>query len=161
MPASGRHAPLWLPPSPERSRNMAAIRSRDTKPELVVRSQIHRAGFRYSLHRKDLPGKPDLVLSRYGVVVFVHGCFWHGHHCVDGHIPKSNKRYWAPKIAANITRDKRRRRQLGHLGWTVLVVRECRLARDTGRVIRLLEAARGGRPRRSVQELAEKVIEEH
>jgi DNA mismatch endonuclease (patch repair protein) len=108
-----------------RSKNMAAIRSKDTRPEMVVRRALHAAGFRYRLHRKDLPGKPDIVLPRYKTVVFVNGCFWHGHTCSDGHLPKSNTAYWAPKIARNAERDRIHRVALEAAGWAVIVIPEC------------------------------------
>ena len=81
---------------------MAAIRSEDTEIEMRVRRALHAAGFRFRLHRKDLPGKPDIVLPRYRVAIFVDGCFWHGHECIEGHEPKSNTDYWVPKIVRRI-----------------------------------------------------------
>ena len=88
-----------------RSRNVSAIRSKDTGIEMFVRRALYAAGFRFRLHRKDLPGKPDIVLPRYRMVIFVNGCFWHGHDCIEGHRPKSNTGYWGPKIARNVERD--------------------------------------------------------
>jgi len=89
-----------------RSWNMSQVKSKDTIPEKMVRSSLHRMGFRFCLHRKDLPGKPDLVLPKHGTVVFVHGCFWHQHQgCRHTGIPKSNKSYWRPKLEANTRRD--------------------------------------------------------
>lgn len=111
-----------------RSRNMAAIRSKDMKPELKVRSLVHRLGYRYRLHTKDLPGKPDLVFRPRKKVIFVHGCFWHQHakqSCRDGRAPKSNLGYWAGKLARNIERDARHLAGLRKMGWRVLVVWEC------------------------------------
>jgi DNA mismatch endonuclease (patch repair protein) len=111
-----------------RSKNMAAIRSQDMKPELAVRKTAHRLGFRYRLHRRDLPGKPDLVFSKYNAVIFVHGCFWHQHpkkDCLDGRAPKSNTHYWAPKLARNIERDAKNQEDLQTMGWRVLVIWEC------------------------------------
>lgn len=114
--------------SPEaRSRLMSKIGPRDTKPELAVRSLLHRLGYRFRLHRKDLPGTPDLVLPRHGVAIFVHGCFWHGHHCKIDKMPKSRTEYWGPKIEANQRRDARKRRQLQRLGWRVVQVWECEI----------------------------------
>jgi DNA mismatch endonuclease (patch repair protein) len=110
-----------------RSWLMSRIRSADTGPERAVRSLLHRLGVRFRLHRRDLPGTPDIVLPRYRAVVFVHGCFWHGHVCKKGRLPKSRIDYWAPKIAATRVRDVRKRRQLRSLGWAVIVVRECEL----------------------------------
>jgi DNA mismatch endonuclease (patch repair protein) len=112
----------------ERSRNMASIRSKDMKPELAARKAAHSLGFRFRLHRKDLPGKPDLVFPKYRAVIFVHGCFWHQHaepSCLDGRPPKSNLAYWGPKLARNAARDEASRAQLEAQGWRVLVVWEC------------------------------------
>lgn len=106
---------------------MSKIGPRDTKPELAVRSLLHRLGYRFRLHRKDLPGTPDLVLPRYGVAIFVHGCFWHGHRCKTGKMPKSRTEYWGPKIEANKARDARKARQLRRLGWRVIAIWECEL----------------------------------
>src|SRR5258706_4794127 len=89
----------------ERSVQMALIRSRDTKPEMLVRRIVHGMGYRYRLHRRDLPGKPDLVLSGRRKVIFVHGCFWHRHGCVLSRLPKSNLSYWTPKLERNRVRD--------------------------------------------------------
>lgn len=112
----------------QRSECMRRIRSTDTQPEMVVRRLLHGAGFRYRLHRSDLPGRPDIVLPRYKVVVFVHGCFWHGHDaCVDGHRPKSNSSYWNAKLEGNRQRDARNAQRLAELGWRRIVVWECHL----------------------------------
>ena len=109
---------------------MANVKSRDTKPEKIVRSLVHRMGFRFSLHRKDLPGKPDIVLPRHGKVIFVHGCFWHGHNnCRKATIPATNTAFWAEKIAKNKVRDTKAKRQLRQAGWQVLVVWECEIVR--------------------------------
>jgi len=115
--------------SPEkRSWIMAQIKGKDTSPELAVRSMAHRMGFRFRLHSAGLPGKPDLVFPRLGRVVFVHGCFWHGHRCREGRrVPKSNQEYWIGKIAANKARDARTRKRLRRSGWSILVVWECQL----------------------------------
>ncbi|WP_287598131.1 DNA mismatch endonuclease Vsr [Thermomonas sp.] len=114
--------------SPEaRSRLMAKIRSRDTGPERAVRSILHRLGFRFRLHRKDLPGTPDIVLPGRETVVVVHGCFWHGHGCKAGKMPKSRIDYWGPKIDANRVRDRRKAAALRRLGWRVVSVYECEL----------------------------------
>jgi len=109
---------------------MASVKSRDTKPEKTVRSLVHRMGFRFSLHRSDLPGKPDIVLSRHGKVIFVHGCFWHGHaNCRKATIPATNTAFWTEKIAKNKVRDVKSKRQLRRVGWQVLVVWECEIAK--------------------------------
>jgi DNA mismatch endonuclease, patch repair protein len=110
-----------------RSDNMRAIRSKDMLPELTVRRLVHRLGYRYRLHRKDLPGKPDLVFSSRRKVIFVHGCFWHGHTCKEGRIPKSNADYWLPKLQRNQARDKENIGRLTAAGWEVLVIWECEM----------------------------------
>ncbi len=107
---------------------MAAIRSKDTSPELLVRSLVHRIGYRFRLHAKELPGHPDLVFRPRKKAVFVHGCFWHQHgaaKCPDGRMPKSNKPYWAAKLRKNVERDKRNLAALRKLRWKVLVIWEC------------------------------------
>jgi DNA mismatch endonuclease (patch repair protein) len=112
----------------ERSRNMASIRSKGMKPELAVRKAAHALGFRFRLHRKDLPGKPDLVFPKYRAVIFVHGCFWHQHpepRCLDGRPPKSNLDYWRPKLARNVERDAASKAMLQEQGWRTLVIWEC------------------------------------
>ena len=108
-----------------RSENMRRIRSRGTRPEMVVRRLVHALGFRYRLHRRDLPGKPDLVFGPRRIVLFVHGCFWHQHECQDGRVPSSNRRYWQAKLARNVERDVQVRQELERLGWRVLIVWEC------------------------------------
>ena len=107
---------------------MAAIRSVDTKPEMIVRRLVHHLGFRFRLHRKDLPGKPDLVFVARRKIIFVHGCFWHLHPkaaCLDARVPKSNTSYWHPKLARNVARDAANREMLAALRWEVLVVWDC------------------------------------
>ncbi len=115
-----------------RSANMRAIRSKDTSPELAVRRLVHSMGIRFRLHRSDLPGKPDLVFGPRQKVIFVHGCYWHGHGCkVGGTGAKSNIAYWGPKITGNKERDRRRVRELKKLGWKSLVVWECETKHPT------------------------------
>ncbi|WP_168559835.1 DNA mismatch endonuclease Vsr [Rhizobacter sp. SG703] len=109
----------------QRSKVMGRIRSKDTGPELVVRSILHRLGYRFRLHRKDLPGKPDIVLPRHRKIVLVQGCFWHGHTCRLASKPKSNSGYWEQKIAGNKARDARNIEALQERGWIVLEVWEC------------------------------------
>lgn len=105
---------------------MRAIRNKDTIPELAVRRLVHSMGFRFRLHRAELPGKPDLVFGPRRKVIFVHGCYWHGHGCkVGGSGAKSNQSYWRPKISNNKARDKKRLAELKQLGWSVIVVWEC------------------------------------
>lgn len=115
----------------KRSEVMSAIRSKDTKPELRVRSQLHRKGFRFRLHGRGLPGKPDIILSRYRSAIFVHGCFWHLHEgCADARLPKSRTEFWAEKLTRNVARDKRNQRELRAMGWKVIVVWECELKNE-------------------------------
>jgi DNA mismatch endonuclease, patch repair protein len=111
-----------------RRRTMRAIKSKDTSPELAVRRLLHARGFRYRLHNKALPGHPDLVFPSKKKIIFIHGCFWHGHDCHRGaRVPKSNTAYWTTKIARNRSRDLRARLELRHRGWKVLYVWECEL----------------------------------
>lgn len=123
-----------------RSRMMASIRARDTKPELQVRRYLHACGLRFRLVRKDLPGKPDLVLPRWQAVIFVHGCFWHGHAgCRYATVPKTRTEFWTSKIAANAARDARSVDALIALGWRVIVVWECALRDEPDSTLRSLE----------------------
>ena len=128
--------------SPEvRSRMMSGIRNRDTKPEMVVRRSLHARGFRYRLHVRGLPGRPDIVLPRYHAVVLVHGCFWHRHPgCRFAYSPRSREEFWIAKLDGNATRDKRDEDRLVELGWAVFVVWECETGNeqldDLGRCIR-------------------------
>lgn len=111
-----------------RSANMRRIKSAGMKPEILVRSIVHRLGYRFRLHRSDLPGKPDLVFGPRRKVIFVHGCFWHGHElasCLDGRAPKSNTGYWNTKLAGNKARDARQIAALKAAKWKVLVIWEC------------------------------------
>ena len=122
---------------------MRTVKSRDTRPEMAVRRLVHGLGFRYCLHRSDLPGRPDLTLPRWRKVIFVHGCFWHGHQCRRGHrVPVSNREYWVEKIRRNRERDLASRRNLLALGWEVLVVWECDLV-PTGEATGKLRAFLG------------------
>ncbi|MBA0256771.1 very short patch repair endonuclease [Stenotrophomonas maltophilia group sp. msm4] len=112
-----------------RSHRMSLIRSRDTKPEMVVRSYLHKRGLRYRLHDSRLPGKPDLVFPKRGAVVFVHGCFWHGHeNCRRARLPETTTAYWLSKIRKNKERDQLVAGRLRRLGWRVLTVWECQLS---------------------------------
>ncbi len=111
----------------QRRRIMQAVKSMHTKPEMAVRRLLHRMGYRYRLHRKDLPGRPDIAFGSRRKAVFVHGCFWHGHGCAKGRLPKSRLDYWQPKIAQNVERDRTKREQLEALGWDVLTVWQCEL----------------------------------
>ena len=109
----------------QRSYCMSRIKSKDTSIERMVRSELHKSGLRFRKHVRNLPGKPDIVLPKYRVVVHVRGCFWHGHDCNDGHIPKSRKKYWKPKLNGNRRRDTRNDKKLRQLGWSVLTIWEC------------------------------------
>ena len=109
-----------------RSWNMSRIKSRDTKPELIVRSMLHRRGYRFRLHRNDLLGKPDIVLPRYKKIIFVHGCFWHRHEgCRYAYNPKSRVEFWQDKFVSNIKRDQKVQDALIQLGWEIYVIWEC------------------------------------
>lgn len=109
-----------------RSWNMSRIKGRDTKPELLVRSMLHRLGYRFRLHHRRLPGRPDVVLPKHRTVVFVHGCFWHRHpRCRYAYTPKSNVAFWTTKFEQNVARDAEARRALRKTGWRVVVVWEC------------------------------------
>jgi len=110
-----------------RSERMSRIRGRDTAPEWIVRRLLHGLGYRFRLHRKDLPGRPDLVFLNRNKVVFVHGCFWHGHGCKIGRLPKSNLAFWEEKISRNQSRDARNIEALCANGWTVLIVWQCEM----------------------------------
>lgn len=110
---------------------MSRVGGKNTKPERVVRSMLHRLGFRFRLHRKDLPGMPDIVLPKHGKIIFVHGCFWHGHpDCPRAKRPTTNKEFWREKLDKNIARDKATMQALKELGWDVLIVWTCEV-KDT------------------------------
>ena len=109
------------------SENMRAIRSKDTLPEMAVRSLVHRLGYRFRLHRPDLPGKPDLAFPARRKVIFVHGCFWHSHDCKSGLIPRSNQDFWLTKLRRNKVRDSENLEALATLGWKALVIWQCEL----------------------------------
>lgn len=111
----------------QRSRIMKSVATRNTGPELSVRRVLHKLGYRYRLHGKNLPGRPDIVFPSRKKVVFVHGCFWHGHNCNKGRLPKSRPEYWAPKIEANQARDARAASALAVAGWQSLTVWQCEL----------------------------------
>jgi DNA mismatch endonuclease, patch repair protein len=113
-----------------RSWNMSRIRGKDTGPERVVRSLLHRMGYRFRLHGRKLPGRPDIVLPKYRTVVFVHGCFWHRHRgCKNCTTPKNNRKFWLEKLQGNASRDRKQARSLRRLGWRAIVVWECEVAR--------------------------------
>jgi DNA mismatch endonuclease (patch repair protein) len=127
--------------SPEkRSKIMRGVKQSHTGPEVLVRKTLHSAGYRFRLHRKDLPGRPDIVLPRYGVVIMVNGCFWHQHvGCKEGRVPLSNREYWERKLARNVERDREQSAALCDLGWRVLTVWECQ-TRDAETLDSLLAA---------------------
>ncbi len=105
---------------------MSCVSGKNTKPELIVRSLLHNMGYRFRLHRSDLPGKPDLTLPKYKKVIFVHGCFWHGHKdCQRSNRPTTNKKFWNEKLDKNIERDKENIRRINELGWGALVIWSC------------------------------------
>ena len=127
----------------KRSWNMSRIHGRDTGPERAVRSILHRLGYRFRLHSRSLPGRPDVVLPKYETAVFVHGCFWHRHsRCPFAYTPKSRTEFWSKKFADNVARDRRAARTLRALGWRVLVVWECELRDAQGLAQRLDDALR-------------------
>lgn len=132
----------------KRSFNMSRIRAKDTKPEIVVRKYLHAKGLRYRLHVKQLPGKPDIVLPKYKTVVFIHGCFWHGHaDCTVFKMPKSNTEFWENKIGGNIIRDETAAKLLAESGFKVLTIWECELSGIEKRKV-------------SLERLAEEIINE-
>ena len=128
----------------ERSSNMSRIRGKDTGPELVVRSLLYKLGFRFRLHTKGLPGRPDIVMKRHRTIIFVHGCFWHRHRkCKDATVPKTRTAWWLEKLEGNAKRDKRNVGRLRYAGWRVLTIWECqteKAAKLEMRLSRLLSA---------------------
>jgi len=124
-----------------RSRMMSGIRGRDTKPEMVVRRYLHSKGFRFRVHRRDLPGKPDLALPKWKSAIMVHGCFWHGHErCRYFRMPASHTDFWSAKIAANVVRDFAAAEALRSLGWRVLVIWECAIRAHPEAALHVLQA---------------------
>ncbi|HUU09426.1 MAG TPA: very short patch repair endonuclease [Phycisphaerae bacterium] len=123
---------------------MSRIKGKDTKPEMVVRRLVHALGYRFRLHRRDLPGCPDLVLPRHRKVIFVHGCFWHRHRCRYGRpMPATRRQFWKKKFEGNKQRDARNRRALRRLGWDVLVVWECQTRKPDKLIDRLVAFLEG------------------
>lgn len=110
-----------------RSRLMSKVKNRNTTPELTVRRALHRMGYRFRLHRKDLPGHPDIILPKHKKVIFVHGCFWHGHNCPRGKRPATNQEFWNKKIDRNIERDIQAQAALAAIGWDILVLWDCQV----------------------------------
>ena len=114
--------------SEQRSRNMSAIKSKNTKPEIKVRKLLHSMGYRFRLHSKDLPGSPDIVLPKYKTVIFVHGCFWHRHqNCKYASTPKTRQEFWNKKFNENINRDKINQENLSSKGWKIIIIWECEI----------------------------------
>ena len=114
--------------SEQRSRNMSAIKSKNTKPEIIVRKLLHSKGYRFRLHKKDLPGSPDIVLPKYKTAIFVHGCFWHRHqNCKYASTPKTRQEFWEAKFRENINRDKKHQENLSSMGWKIIIVWECEI----------------------------------
>jgi DNA mismatch endonuclease (patch repair protein) len=115
----------------KRSEVMSKIRSKNTKPEKVLRSWFYANGLRFRIHRKDLPGKPDIVFAKYKTVIFVHGCFWHYHKdCREGRVPSTNSKFWEEKLLKNIQRDEKHQLKLKESGWKVIVVWECEINKN-------------------------------
>lgn len=135
-----------------RSWNMSRIGGRNTAPELVVRSALHRLGYRFRLHRRDLPGRPDIILPKHKTVILVHGCFWHRHpRCQYAYTPKSNLTFWTKKFSGNVERDRQVRRLLRKAGWSVIVIWECETydaERLAARLSALFPSSAGTRPAR-------------
>ena len=133
------------------SRRMSRVRSKGTSPEMLVRRLLHSRGYRFRLHRRDLPGKPDLVFAGRRKAIFVHGCFWHAHACPAGRAPKSRLDYWTPKLRRNVERDEAATQSLVNLGWDVLTVWQCE-TKDIdalkARLVRFLEGGHGGKHNR-------------
>mgnify|MGYP000762871208 FL=1 len=115
----------------KRSNIMSRISGNNTKPEILVRKYLFSHGFRYRKNKKELPGKPDIVLSKYHVIIFINGCFWHGHTCRAGRLPETNHAFWENKIHKNILRDKKNIQELETRGWKVIVIWECELKNTT------------------------------
>jgi DNA mismatch endonuclease (patch repair protein) len=116
----------------ERSTIMRSVRSSDTTPEMVVRRWLHRHGYRFRLHRKDLPGTPDIVLPKYRIAIFINGCFWHRHEgCKRASMPQTNTEYWEKKLTRNAERDRTSHEELAKLGWSVVIIWECEIGAGT------------------------------
>jgi len=131
----------------KRSEIMSRVRSKNTKPELFLRSSLHKLGFRFRIHASSLPGKPDMAFKKYGVALFVNGCFWHGHgRCRKAALPATRRAFWRKKIETNKMRDRRAHRKLKRMGWRVIVVWECRLMKKKEELVRAVadEIKNGG-----------------
>lgn len=121
----------------KRSDIMSKISGKETKPEILVRKYLFSKGFRFRKNVKGLPGKPDIVLPKYKVIIFIHGCFWHGHSCKRGNLPSSNIQFWENKISQNISRDENVTQKLKELGWKVIIIWQCEIQNNLSREIRL------------------------
>ncbi len=136
--AKSRQLAMDMLTTAQRSKLMSSIRSKDTRPELAVRRLLHQMGYRFRLHAKGLPGRPDIVLPKWKTVVFVNGCFWHAHSCMRGRRPATNSRFWKRKLSGTTQRDQRNKRALRLLGWDVIIIWECELRRPA-RILRKLQ----------------------
>lgn len=135
-----------------RSKMMSAVRGKDTAPERLIRSKLFSAGYRYRLHSKRLPGAPDIVLPKFMIVVFVHGCFWHGHHCRKGRQrPASNTKFWNKKLDGNLSRDKRNIAALRKSGWRVVVIWECSMETGFRRLLKALKSSSSARSSKRIR----------
>lgn len=121
----------------KRSNIMSKISGKETKPEILVRKYLFAQGFRYRKNVKELPGKPDIVLSKYKIVIFIHGCFWHGHSCKQGTLPQTNYKFWQEKIGKNLERDNRNILELKEKGWNVIIVWQCEIKNKKSKEARL------------------------
>ena len=124
----------------QRSENMSRIRSKNTKPEIKFRKKLHSLGYRYSLHKKNLPGKPDLYLKKHNLAIFIHGCFWHQHGCRYSVIPKSNKKYWELKLKNNTLRDEKNLKKLNQIGVKYEIIWECQIKQQLEKVVKKMIA---------------------
>jgi DNA mismatch endonuclease, patch repair protein len=123
----------------KRSEVMSRIRGKNTKPEMILRSKLFQKGFRFRVHQRDLPGKPDIVLPKYQTAIFVHGCFWHYHKdCREGRIPSTNSKFWKEKLRRNIAKDKANIKELRKDNWNVFVIWECEIERHLDQTMRKL-----------------------
>ncbi len=136
---------IWSPA--KRSQVMSRIKGKNTKPEILARQLLRSLGCRYTLHSKNLPGKPDIILPKRKLAIFVHGCFWHCHgRCREGRIPATRRGYWKPKLLANRARDTKKRSKLKKLGWRVLTIWECQVEKRPDSVVKkLIKAIRSGK----------------
>lgn len=120
---------------------MSKIRSKNTKPERLLRSALHQHGYRFRIHRDDLPGKPDITLPKFNTLIFVNGCFWHFHkNCPEGRIPDTNSKFWKEKLYKNVEKDKRNQKECEQLGWKVLVIWECEIEKELSSILELIKA---------------------